>query len=108
MRLRKKVSFKKKPNADIGDEPMKRAFRISILMIGLVGTFIAAAVQQVPAADGGPLFLCPPKSPPCPPPLDHPRAPEPERSIKYPVVTVTWANESIFGAEEPYLTRQPH
>ncbi|MGC1453473.1 MAG: hypothetical protein WA830_25855 [Candidatus Sulfotelmatobacter sp.] len=39
---------------------MKRTIRISILMIGLVGTFIAAAVQQVPAADGGPLFLCPP------------------------------------------------
>ncbi len=39
---------------------MKRTFRISILMLGLVGTFIAAAVQQVPAADGGPLLLCPP------------------------------------------------
>jgi hypothetical protein len=41
---------------------MKRAFRISILMVGLVGTFIAAAVQQVPASDGGPLFLCPPRT----------------------------------------------
>lgn len=40
---------------------MKRAIRISILMVGLVGTFIAAAVQQVPAADGGPLLLCPPR-----------------------------------------------
>ena len=29
---------------------MKRAIRISILMVGLVGTFVAAAVQQVPAA----------------------------------------------------------
>ncbi len=38
---------------------MKRAFRIAILMIGLVGTFVAAAVQQVPAQDGGPLILCP-------------------------------------------------
>ncbi len=38
---------------------MKRAIRISILMLGLVGTFIAAAVQQVPAQDGGPLILCP-------------------------------------------------
>ena len=28
---------------------MKRAIRIAILMVGLVGTFIAAAVQQVPA-----------------------------------------------------------
>jgi hypothetical protein len=44
---------------------MKRAIRITILMVGLVGTFIAAAVQQVPAADGGPLFLCPPKQPHC-------------------------------------------
>jgi hypothetical protein len=39
---------------------MKRTIRIAILMMGLVGTFIAAAVQQVPAADGGPLFLCQP------------------------------------------------
>jgi len=39
---------------------MKRTIRIAVLMVGLVGTFIAAAVQQVPAADGGPLFLCPP------------------------------------------------
>jgi hypothetical protein len=44
---------------------MKRAFRITILMVGLVGTFIAAAVQQVPAADGGPLLLCPPRQPNC-------------------------------------------
>jgi len=38
---------------------MKRTIRISILMLGLMGTFIAAAVQQVPAQDGGPLILCP-------------------------------------------------
>jgi hypothetical protein len=44
---------------------MKRAIRISILMVGLVGTFIAAAVQQVPAADGGPLYLCPPRQANC-------------------------------------------
>jgi hypothetical protein len=44
---------------------MKRAVRMFILMAGLVGTFIAAAVQQVPAADGGPLILCPPRSPNC-------------------------------------------
>jgi hypothetical protein len=44
---------------------MKRMIRISILMIGLVGTFIAAAVQQVPAQDGGPLILCPPNSAHC-------------------------------------------
>jgi hypothetical protein len=40
----------------------KLALRISILMVGLVGTFIAAAVQQVPAQDGGPLWLCPPRT----------------------------------------------
>jgi hypothetical protein len=44
---------------------MKRAIRIAILMVGTVGTFITAAVQQVPAADGGPLFLCPPKQANC-------------------------------------------
>ena len=44
---------------------MKRTIRIAVLMAGLVGTFIAAAVQQVPAADGGPLLLCPPKSKNC-------------------------------------------
>lgn len=44
---------------------MKRAIRIAILMTGLVGTFVAAAVQQVPAADGGPILLCPPKTPTC-------------------------------------------
>ena len=40
---------------------MKRALRIAILTVGMVGTFVAAAVQQVPAQDGGPLILCPPK-----------------------------------------------
>jgi hypothetical protein len=41
---------------------MKRAIRIAILTVGLVGTFIAASVQQVPAQDGGPIPLCPPKT----------------------------------------------
>ena len=44
---------------------MKRTIRIAVLMVGLVGTFIAAAVQQVPAADGGPLLLCPPRQANC-------------------------------------------
>ena len=44
---------------------MKKAIRTSILMVGLVGTFIAVAVQQVPASDGGPLILCPPKATNC-------------------------------------------
>ncbi len=39
---------------------MKRAIRISILMMGVMGTFLGATVQQVPAADGGPILLCPP------------------------------------------------
>jgi hypothetical protein len=30
---------------------MKHAVRISILMLGLVGTYVAAAVPQVPAPD---------------------------------------------------------
>jgi hypothetical protein len=40
---------------------MKRTLRISVLMFGLVGTYVAAAVPQVPAPDGGPLPLCPPQ-----------------------------------------------
>ena len=44
---------------------MKRAIRILILIVGLVGTFMAAAAPLVPAADGGPLILCPPKSTTC-------------------------------------------
>lgn len=65
IRLRKESSLRGSPMRNIGDEPMKRAIRISVLMVGLVGTFIAAAVQQVPAADGGPLLLCPPRQPHC-------------------------------------------
>jgi len=34
---------------------MKHAVRISGLMFGLVGTYVAAAVPQVPAPDGDPL-----------------------------------------------------
>jgi hypothetical protein len=41
---------------------MKLAIRISILMVGLVGTYVAAAVPQVPALDGGPIPLCPPRT----------------------------------------------
>lgn len=44
---------------------MKRAFRIAILIVGLVGTFLTATVPLVPAADGGPLILCPPNSTHC-------------------------------------------
>jgi hypothetical protein len=41
------------------------AIRIAILTAVMVGTFIAATVQPVPAADGGPLILCPPGSRGC-------------------------------------------
>jgi hypothetical protein len=40
---------------------MKRALRITILTVGFVGTFVATAVQQVPAQDGGPIIMCPGK-----------------------------------------------
>jgi hypothetical protein len=39
---------------------MKRMIRISVLMCGLVGTYVAAAIPQGPALDGGPIPLCPP------------------------------------------------
>jgi hypothetical protein len=44
---------------------VKGVVRIAILTVGLVGAFIAAAVQPVPAQDGGPLILCPPNSAHC-------------------------------------------
>lgn len=44
---------------------MKRTIRIAILIVGLVGTFMTAAAPLVPAADGGPLILCPPHSTHC-------------------------------------------
>jgi len=44
---------------------MKRTIRLAVLIVGLVGTFMAAAVPQVPAADGGPLILCPPRQANC-------------------------------------------
>jgi hypothetical protein len=50
---------------------MKHVVRMSILMVGLVGTYVAAAVPQVPAPDGGPIFVCPAgsKDPRCAVPL---------------------------------------
>jgi hypothetical protein len=44
---------------------MKRAIRTLILTVGIVGTFVAAAVQQVPASDGGPIITCPQRTPQC-------------------------------------------
>jgi hypothetical protein len=40
---------------------MKHAIRISILMCGLVGTYVVAAVPQAPTPDGGPILVCPPQ-----------------------------------------------
>jgi hypothetical protein len=40
---------------------MKNAMRIAVLMLGLVGTYVAAAVPQVPTPDGGPIITCPPQ-----------------------------------------------
>jgi hypothetical protein len=42
-----------KANGAVGEKPMKHVIRISILMLGLVGTYASAAVPQVPAPDGG-------------------------------------------------------
>lgn len=42
---------------------MKLALRTAVLMLVVVGTYVAAAVQQVAAFDGGPILVCPPKSP---------------------------------------------
>ena len=70
MRVRVKCPFFEALSADSKRrQPMKRAIRISILMVGLVGTFVAAAVQQVPAADGGPILVCPPGDKHCKPNL---------------------------------------
>lgn len=40
---------------------MKLALRAAVLVLGLVGTYVAAAVPQVPTPnDGGPILTCPP------------------------------------------------
>ena len=44
----------------------KLAIRIAVLIVGMVGAFVAASVQPMATAtDGGPLILCPPKSSNC-------------------------------------------
>jgi hypothetical protein len=43
----------------------KLVAKITILTAVMIGTFLAASVQQVPSADGGPLLLCPPRSTHC-------------------------------------------
>jgi len=43
----------------------KLVAKIAILTAVMIGTFLAASVQPVPSADGGPLLLCPPKATNC-------------------------------------------
>jgi hypothetical protein len=43
----------------------KLVAKIAILTAVMIGTFLAASVQPVPSADGGPLILCPPRSTTC-------------------------------------------
>jgi hypothetical protein len=43
----------------------KLVAKIAILTAVMIGTFLAASVQTVPSADGGPLLLCPPRSTHC-------------------------------------------
>ena len=43
----------------------KLVAKIAILTAVMIGTFVAASVQTIPSADGGPLILCPPKATHC-------------------------------------------
>jgi len=40
---------------------MKRAARMLILLLGIVGTYQAVAAPRIPTQDGGPIPVCPPK-----------------------------------------------
>jgi len=44
---------------------MKRAIRMLVLIVGLVGTLLVATAPPVPAADGGPILVCPPTDTRC-------------------------------------------
>lgn len=39
--------------------------KIAILTAVMIGTFVAASLQPVPSADGGPLLLCEPHATHC-------------------------------------------
>ncbi len=43
----------------------KLVAKIAILTAVMIGAFLAASVQPVPTADGGPLILCPPRATHC-------------------------------------------
>jgi hypothetical protein len=44
---------------------MKRAVRMLVLMLGLVSTYMVAAVPRIPVLDSGPIPKCPPRHPNC-------------------------------------------
>jgi len=46
-------------------DPMKRAVRAFLLLVGLVGTLAYAAVVPSAPTPGGPIPLCPPRIPNC-------------------------------------------
>jgi len=41
---------------------MKRTIRAMFLMVAFLSTYVVAAVPRVPAPDGGPMPVCPPKT----------------------------------------------
>ena len=43
----------------------KLAVKIVVMAVVMSGAFVAASVQPVPSADGGPLILCPPRQANC-------------------------------------------
>ena len=57
-RSQRSTTMKVKMNA-------KLAVKIVIMAVVMIGTFVAASVQSVPSADGGPLILCPPRATNC-------------------------------------------
>jgi hypothetical protein len=65
MRLRVREVLYLPTCAEFRRKPMKRAIRMLILTVGLVGTFVLATVELLPAADGGPILVCPPKQKSC-------------------------------------------
>jgi len=43
----------------------KLVAKIAVMAALMIGTFVAASVQSVPSADGGPLLLCAPNAKNC-------------------------------------------
>jgi len=57
--MRGREGFRSQGTRTQGEQSMKRAVRILILMVGVVCTYIVVATPQYAAADGGPI-LCKP------------------------------------------------